>query len=283
MPSSATISSFYSFNPNTKARSSQVNANFALFRGHVIPIDPNTQTAATTNTYDLGVDDHRWRTSYLKSIDLYSSTTTAGLILIGDLTNTTGAYLFKIGNTITGKVAADGWDGQYFKKNSIVQNQSYLMPVGSIMAFAGSSTPSSGGWLLCDGSEISRTTYADLFAVIGVEYGTPSTSTAFLIPDYRGRFLRGVDHGAARDPDRASRTAMNVGGNTGDTVGSVQVEQLKNHQNTIAVEFGGSNNANTKIAATAGDGTGGTLNTNSSGGGNETRPLNAYVNYIIKF
>ena len=64
MPSTATITSFYSFTANTKARASQVNGNFDLFRGHIIPIDPNTQTAISA-TYDLGSSEYRWKNVYL--------------------------------------------------------------------------------------------------------------------------------------------------------------------------------------------------------------------------
>jgi microcystin-dependent protein len=48
------------------------------------------------------------------------------------------------------------------------------------------------GWLLCDGSAISRTTYAALFALIGTTYGVGNGSTTFNIPDFRGRFPLGV-------------------------------------------------------------------------------------------
>jgi microcystin-dependent protein len=58
-------------------------------------------------------------------------------------------------------------------------------PSGSIAAFAGSTAPN--GWLLCDGTAISRTTYADLFTAIGTQYGGGDGSTTFNLPDLRGR------------------------------------------------------------------------------------------------
>lgn len=63
-------------------------------------------------------------------------------------------------------------------------------PVGSIFPFAGISAPE--GFLMCDGSAVSRTTYADLFAVLGTAYGTGNGSTTFNLPDYRDRtvFMR---------------------------------------------------------------------------------------------
>lgn len=60
-----------------------------------------------------------------------------------------------------------------------------LMPSGMIMEFGGSTSPS--GWLTCDGSAVSRSTYAALFAAIGTAYGTGDGSTTFNLPDFRGR------------------------------------------------------------------------------------------------
>jgi len=53
------------------------------------------------------------------------------------------------------------------------------------------------GWLLCNGDAVSRTTYADLFAVIGTTYGSGNGSTTFNVPDFRGRVPAGI--GAATD------------------------------------------------------------------------------------
>jgi microcystin-dependent protein len=59
------------------------------------------------------------------------------------------------------------------------------------MAYAASTAPT--GWLLCDGSAVSRTTYAALFAVISTTWGSGDGSTTFNVPDLRGQFLRGFD------------------------------------------------------------------------------------------
>lgn len=85
---------------------------------------------------------------------------------------------------------------------------SALLPSGVVLPFAGSSAPS--GWLLCDGSEISQTTYANLFAALSTTYNTqinPTTGSAwaapaggnFRVPDYRGIFLRGVGTASGKD------------------------------------------------------------------------------------
>ena len=65
-----------------------------------------------------------------------------------------------------------------------------LVPIGSIQAYGGSTAPS--GWLMCDGSAVSRTTYAELYSVIGTTYGTGDGSTTFNLPDLRGRVAQGA-------------------------------------------------------------------------------------------
>lgn len=56
-----------------------------------------------------------------------------------------------------------------------------------------------GNWFLCDGQEVSRTTYATLFSIIGTNFGAGDGSTTFNLPDYRGKFLRGLGGDSAAD------------------------------------------------------------------------------------
>lgn len=58
------------------------------------------------------------------------------------------------------------------------------------------------GWLICDGSAVSRTTYADLFAAIGTTFGPGNGTTTFNLPETRGEFVRGHDGGRGVDPAR---------------------------------------------------------------------------------
>lgn len=161
-----------------------------------------------------------------------------------------------------------------------------LCPAGTIMAFAGDTAPS--GWVLCNGTPLNRTTYATLYNVVGVRFGSTAGDN-FLVPDFRGRFLRGRDAGATRDEDRASRFAMGTGGAVGDAVGSVQDDNLRAHTHTeryiVPVTTGypdGWNDRTTNVAYWWGTPTYTTANSGSAGG-SETRPENASVNYIIKF
>lgn len=164
--------------------------------------------------------------------------------------------------------------------------------IGEVIAYPSNIVPEN--FLLCDGRAVSRTTYAELFNIIGVIHGSGDGSTTFNLPDYRGRFLRGVDGTAGLDPDKASRTAMNTGGNTGNNVGSVQTDAFQGHwhnfntSNTAAFGNAGGNDATIgggsriysviEVTSPKSDGSNGTPRTSS-----ETRPKNAYVNYIIRF
>ena len=77
-------------------------------------------------------------------------------------------------------------------------------PVGCINLYAGSTAPT--GWLICDGSAVSRTTYANLFSVIGTTYGTGNGSTTFNLPNLKGKVPVGLN---------SSDTDFNSVGKTG--------------------------------------------------------------------
>lgn len=62
-------------------------------------------------------------------------------------------------------------------------------PSGMVVAFAGDTAPF--GWLVCDGSTVSRKAYSDLFAVLGTAYGAGDGVNTFVLPDLRGRFVLG--------------------------------------------------------------------------------------------
>jgi microcystin-dependent protein len=116
------------------------------------------------------------------------------------------------GSALTGtsnKLALNAASGDLYYTNSsgvavqITQGSSITsptssaaLPTGAVMPFAGTSAPT--GWLLSDGSAVSRTTYASLFGVIGTTYGTGDGSTTFNLPNMSGRVAVGV--GTYTDP-----------------------------------------------------------------------------------
>ena len=151
-------------------------------------------------------------------------------------------------------------------------------PAGIVVASAAASCPT--GYLLANGSAVSRTTYAALFTSIGVMYGSGDGSTTFNLPDYRGYFLRATDGGAARDPSAASRTNRGDG-TTGDNVGTKQSQGTAANGLSVSV-----NNAQ-GYSGSAGWGYGtnnvafGAVTASVSSTDAETRPVNINVNYCI--
>ena len=102
-----------------------------------------------------------------------------------------------------------------------------LSPTGSIVQFAGSTAPT--GWLLCEGQAVSRTTYADLFAIIGTTYGTGNGSTTFNLPNLKGRVPVGYD---------STQTEFDTMGETGgEKAVTLGLQHLPNHTHTVRVNW----------------------------------------------
>lgn len=87
------------------------------------------------------------------------------------------------------------WDADLDAVAAAIQN--YFLPPGIMLDYGGAAAPT--GWLLCDGSAVSRSTYAALFAAIGISYGAGNGSTTFNVPDRRDRFSIGKGVAAGSD------------------------------------------------------------------------------------
>lgn len=191
----------------------------------------------------------------------------------------TSSSLQKAGGTMTGAITLSG-DPSSNLHAAPKQYVDNYTPAGAIIAFGATSAPS--GWLPCDGSAVSRTTYARLFAAIGTTWGSGDGSATFNVPDLRGYFLRG--------------SGTNGDGSSGPSLGVKQSDDFKSHTHTATQ----ASHTHTVSSATSTGGTdlqGGTgYNRNVSAttssaqpaitvdatGGTETRPKNIGVNYIIK-
>jgi microcystin-dependent protein len=166
------------------------------------------------------------------------------------------------------------------------------LPVGTVLAFAGEVTRQATplfaqGYLVCDGSPLPVSEFNELFQVIGYQYSPSAGGGTFHLPDLQGYFLRGVDPAGKIDPDHQDRTLP--AGTAGPSVGSVQQSafQLHEHDYTPATPSG------VTAAGTSGTVGAGTAATSAvvQGSGpyppristQETRPINAYVYYIIKY
>ena len=95
-----------------------------------------------------------------------------------------------------------------------------IMPSGSIIAFGGAAAPDAG-WLLCNGADVSRSTYARLFAAISTAYGTGDGSSTFGLPDLRDRVLlgKGSNNGTV-GTETGSAAASSVITNATNTTGT---------------------------------------------------------------
>lgn len=142
------------------------------------------------------------------------------------------------------------------------------------------------GYLECDGSAVSRATHVALFAVLGVAYGVGDGTTTFNLPDLRGEFVRGWDHGRNLDAGRA------LGSGQQDAV-----QEITGAANTVATVSGHSYPVTTgALTASGGNGLGaaaggdwyieaGNVIFDAAGSARtaaETRPRNVALMYIIK-
>ena len=147
--------------------------------------------------------------------------------------NSIGAAAINIsGNGTSGQAVVSDGDGSFSYTSNIV-------PSGALMPFAGTSAPT--GYLLCDGSAVSRSTYATLFAALdnGNIYGAGDGSSTFNLPDLRGRVIAGQDDMGGSS---ANRLTNQTGGLNGDDLGAtggsethtLTTAQLASHTHTFS-------------------------------------------------
>jgi hypothetical protein len=192
----------------------------------------------------------------------------------------------------TGNIANSAVTTEKIADGAVTQAKAsnMLLPAGAIMAFAMNGAPT--GWLSADGSAVSRTTYANLFAAIGTTYGAGDGSTTFALPDLRGYFVRG--------------TGTNSDGTTSGTFAVKQQDALQNITGRVATfangtSLGGNWHVEPQNASGAfyTSSSGGSMTTGGGGAGTgylhvdfaasrvartstETRPANIAMLYCIK-
>jgi microcystin-dependent protein len=176
-------------------------------------------------------------------------------------------------------------------------------PVGVVEAFAGTNAPN--GWLICDGSQVSRSLFPELFSVIGTTYGSGDGFATFTLPDLRGRTIAGRDgvNNMNNGPTNrltsthfgASGTALgNAGGLESNTLLTAQIpahahdvrSNIFGVENSVPVGDGRAQPATTSgwtwsVAGNAGANHLYTKNTGSGNAHNNTQPT-IILNYIIK-
>ena len=114
-------------------------------------------------------------------------------------------------------------------------------PPGAVQMFGGDSAPS--GWLLCDGTAVSRSAYADLFSVIGTTYGAGDGSTTFNLPDLQDRFPIGKSGTRALGTTGGSETIDLAHSHTVDGhTHSLSTASL-NHRHSLGISLSGGSHA----------------------------------------
>ena len=171
---------------------------------------------------------------------------------------------FKTLSFLKKKVKDENWD----IIDSTMKTISDKIPPGVILMYGAPTAPP--GWLECDGSAVSRTTYSALFSVIGTTYGSGDGTTTFNLPDLRGEFIRGWDHGRGVDKNRI--------------FGSTQEDEIKSHNHPLrtATHWGAGGTGSAPSLATDVTEYGESTNVIKNTGGTETRPRNVALIYIIK-
>ena len=171
------------------------------------------------------------------------------------------------------------------------------VPTGAVFCVAVATIPT--GYLECNGAAVSRTTYAALFSFVGTQYGAGNGSTTFNLPDLRGEFIRGFDNGKGVDSGRSigsNQTGQNLShDHDADASATSNVSDPGHRHNARGFgndddggnQFTGSGNNDVRNNAIEDATTGISVATNVSidvdnDGGNEARPRNVAMMYIIK-
>lgn len=212
--------------------------------------------------------------SFQALIDKPTVTPTAASIPLGDTngkidsgwvsdTSTTVKGVVKVGTNLS---ATNGVISVPDASSTVKGVDWRRSPVGAIVTISTDDVPTH--CLECNGAEISRETYSELFAVIGAVYGAGDGSTTFKIPDLRGEFIRGWDNARGIDASRA--------------IGSAQADAFKSHYHSIPAIYPGSLGSSGYIPFAGSTGTMDAVNTMTTGG-TETRPRNVAMMYCIVY
>lgn len=151
------------------------------------------QAHVDNNTVHLTTEDRDNLTNLLLDEHNHANKTILDGILQAQVDNWNEAFADK--HTHDNKTVIDKFtesdDGKVLYNGEEIQGSLYSVPIGTILSYSATTPPV--GFLVCDGSEVSKTTYADLFAIIGDTYGTATDTSKFKLPDLRDKFLQGAN------------------------------------------------------------------------------------------
>ncbi len=207
------------------------------------------------------------------------------------------------GGTLKNHTHANANDGGSTLRPTIIQASNYvsapigvfanlsltapILPAGTILPYASSAPPQ--GFFECNGAAKSTTTYNVLYGVVGCLWGCSGAN--FNIPDLRGVFMRGWNHGITTttytgDFDAAIRSTITAGGATGDSVGTYENDGLASHTHDTygaPVGFGTGGTTSFQDTYPTPGGVAGSRTTAQLSPAGDTRGKNAFVMFIIKY
>lgn len=208
-----------------------------------------------------------------------SGTGKSTAMIVGNIAGGTGGSIPYQSAADTTVLLANGTAGQVLTSAGTTLAPSWAtatsVPAGSLFPFAAATAPS--GYLLCDGSAVSRATYATLFGVVGTTYGVGDGSTTFNLPDLQGRVAVGKNSG----------TFTTIGASGGEETHVLTIPELAAHThgpgdgtNFVFQKTSGG----TSLSGSSNNFTIATAVTGSTGSGTAHNNLQPYLvlTYIIK-
>ena len=191
-----------------------------------------------------------------------------------------------VGGVLTSTTLPTGTANTAVATTAFVQG---IIPTGGLMMWSTASAPA--GWLLCNGSAVSRTTYAALFAVIGTTFGSGDGSSTFNVPNYNNRAPVGAgglyalgSTGGSKDSTVVSHTHTLTGGNVSGTF--LTNASASTSRTAFNTDFFGTQ-AVTNVSLSTSNGspsyTNPTVNSTGSSGTDANMQPYLAINFIIKF
>lgn len=192
---------------------------------------------------------------------------------------------FQVKNVAKGTVDGDAVNkGQLDKATSDVNTAlknlvNALWQIGDVKASV--KDVNHGNWFLCDGQAVNRVTYSALFEIIGTNFGEGDGVTTFNLPDYRGKFLRGLGGNSAEDIYTSQEESLpNITGFVGYVPFKSTTNEgaLSSKSQSGSQDFSASGSTNRPWRSLNFDASAG----NSIYSGEHVTPENYAVNYFIK-
>ena len=179
-------------------------------------VEPNSfefdgQTGGSTKTFNVSIAN-----SFISNKDVTYDAGNADELLLNVTTGTTGVY-------------------RITKRNFLKTIP--LVPAGAMMPFGGEEAPE--GWLLCDGSEVNKSDYNELWIAIQHNFKDASLVSdngvnKFTLPDFRGRFALGLDNMGGPSANRVTDIAADaIGGNAGTETKTITTDNLPEHEHDL--------------------------------------------------